>query len=109
MDAFPGLREHRTHQVLIDLFRQEGDDRGQAPAHLDQHMPECGVGGGFILVGFRLPVAPTRAPDIPVAEIIQQDLEPLGGIIGIRVIQVVCDLGNSLVKTAQDPAVKGIV
>ena len=109
MHALKGLGLHRAYQVAVHHL---GDERGKGGEQLeqtDQDIVERGIRGRLVCVMLALPKAATAAPDVPVAQVVQQRLDDHGRGIGIRVGQ---DLGTArghLVDAGHDPAVQWVL
>ena len=96
-----------TGQAAIDLLGDIGCNRRTQLDQGQQHLIGRVIDALFVGVEFLLPVAPTRSPDIPVGELIIQEVLDLTGRQGqIIVIIGLTHIGDDLVQATDHPAVK---
>ena len=96
------------HQIAVDGFGDEGEDRGEALGEGDQNPIQGGVGGGFVGVVLGLPEAATTAPDIPVGQFFDElNYGRHRAVEPVR-LHLFVDNVNQRLQFRQDPAVQSM-
>ena len=107
VDTLRRGRVVRADEILVDLLRQERDDRGQRLRQRHQRLVEGRVGAGLVGVVAAAPEARATAPDVPVREVVHHErLRRPRRALRVEVGHPLGGLAHRLVQPRQDPAVE---
>ena len=97
---------HRDYQVAVDRVGEIGRERRRQPRHRDESLVERVVGRGLIRVVLRLPEAAAAAPDVPVAQLLDEVLDRARRVRRRVGVEIRCHPLDETVQGAQQPAVQ---